>query len=174
VLLDLRQASTAIDALKAIKEQLRRVPQHGVGYGLLRYLSADPAISESLRGAPHADVVFNYLGQLDQALPSSGIVELAQESSGLSVSSHGRRSHLLAINGSVVGGQLRLHWTYSAHLHQRATIQRVADTCIATLRSLITQARSGDVSGLTPLDFPKARVNQKDLDKLMQKLKTTR
>ena len=35
--------------LKDIKEQLRRVPNRGLGHGLLRYMSGDAAIAESLR-----------------------------------------------------------------------------------------------------------------------------
>ena len=33
------------NALKSVKEQLRRIPNRGIGYGLLRYLSRDADIS---------------------------------------------------------------------------------------------------------------------------------
>jgi aryl carrier-like protein len=39
VLLDLGKASKPLEALRAVKEQLRAVPNRGIGYGLLRYLS---------------------------------------------------------------------------------------------------------------------------------------
>jgi len=54
--------------LRAVKEQLRRVPQHGIGYGLLRYLCRDAKVSKQLQAMPEAEVSFNYLGQLDQVL----------------------------------------------------------------------------------------------------------
>ena len=53
-----------------IKEQLRAVPNRGVGYGLLRYVRGDEAVAAALRALPQAEVCFNYLGQLDQALPT--------------------------------------------------------------------------------------------------------
>src|SRR6185295_4340563 len=49
------------EALMGIKEQLRRVPQRGIGYGMLRYLAGETLESE-------AEVGFNYLGQFDQVL----------------------------------------------------------------------------------------------------------
>src|SRR4029078_4338572 len=43
------------EALKRIKEQLRRLPGRGFSYGLLRYLHQDLKIRERLRQAPTAD-----------------------------------------------------------------------------------------------------------------------
>src|SRR5262249_53329854 len=56
--------------IKTIKEQLRSVPHKGVGYGLLRYLHPDRQVREQLASASPAQVIFNYLGQFDQALSS--------------------------------------------------------------------------------------------------------
>ena len=52
-------------AVKSVKEQLRRIPNRGIGYGVLRYLSENPEITKQLKGFPQAEVSFNYLGQLD-------------------------------------------------------------------------------------------------------------
>jgi aspartate racemase len=49
--------------IKSVKQQLRQVPNHGIGYGLLRYLNADTA--RVLRGLPTPEVSFNYLGRFD-------------------------------------------------------------------------------------------------------------
>jgi len=51
--------------LKVVKEQLRGIPNRGIGYGLLRYLS-DDKIEETLETLLQAEVIFNYLGQFDQ------------------------------------------------------------------------------------------------------------
>ncbi|MFH8989562.1 amino acid adenylation domain-containing protein [Streptomyces sp. NPDC017940] len=50
-------------ALKAVKEDLARVPSNGVSYGALRYL-ADTAFD-----APAPQVLFNYLGRFDAGAP---------------------------------------------------------------------------------------------------------
>ena len=48
-------------ALKRVKEQLRAVPDNGIGYGLLRYL--DPEAGPVLAAQPQPQVSFNYLGR---------------------------------------------------------------------------------------------------------------
>ncbi|HEY7821143.1 MAG TPA: condensation domain-containing protein, partial [Vicinamibacteria bacterium] len=55
------------EALKSVKEQLRRIPAKGSGYGLLRYQTEDQELARELaRLKPQLS--FNYLGQLDSAL----------------------------------------------------------------------------------------------------------
>ena len=49
VLLYLQGTFKPSDALKRIKEQLRRIPSNGFGYGALRYLSRDQDVVERLR-----------------------------------------------------------------------------------------------------------------------------
>ena len=48
-------------ALKLIKEQLRALPDHGLGYGLLRYLN--PETASQLSGLAVPQIGFNYLGR---------------------------------------------------------------------------------------------------------------
>jgi amino acid adenylation domain-containing protein/non-ribosomal peptide synthase protein (TIGR01720 family) len=154
-------------ALKAIKEQLRQLPERGIGYGLLRYLSADPAVAARLRAQPHPQLAFNYLGQFDQVLAPDARFAPANESSGRAQSPRGPRPHLLGINGMVSGGQLQFAWSYSDQLHQRATIQHLAQAFVGALRRLIDHCRSVGVGGYTPSDFPLAALDQETLDRLV-------
>ena len=55
-------AGRAGRALKRIKEQLRAVPDHGLGYGLLRYLNAETA-AQLARTMCRPQLGFNYLGR---------------------------------------------------------------------------------------------------------------
>ncbi|MGJ3561528.1 condensation domain-containing protein [Streptomyces sp. INA 01156] len=50
------------DALRRVKEQLRAVPDNGIGYGLLRHLH--PVAGAGLAGLPVPQIGFNYLGRL--------------------------------------------------------------------------------------------------------------
>src|SRR5205085_1854245 len=142
VLLELEETSNPGDALKSVKEQLRCVPNRGIGYGLLRYLRGDTEIAEKLRGLPQAEVSFNYLGQFDQALPESSLFKLAGESSGLTQSPRGSRRYLLEVSGIVLNGQLQMDWRYSRNLHQRATVEGLAEGFVKALQLLITHCRS--------------------------------
>jgi amino acid adenylation domain-containing protein/non-ribosomal peptide synthase protein (TIGR01720 family) len=153
-------------ALKAIREQLRRIPNRGIGYGLLRYLSGDTDVAQQLRALPQAEVSFNYVGQFDQVLAESALFEPAEESAGPTRGEGGRRSHLLDVNGLIVGGRLYVEWTYSEKLHQRATVERLAQHFIEALRSLIAHCQSPEAEDDTWPDFPLARLDERTLNRL--------
>jgi non-ribosomal peptide synthase protein (TIGR01720 family) len=173
VVLELQEADAPGEALKSVKEQLRRIPNRGIGYGLLRYIKGDAAITEKLRSLPQAEVSFNYLGQFDQLLSPDSMFQIAKESSGSEHSRLGSRGHLLEVNALVTGGQLQLDWTYSSSLHQRATIENLAQGFLKALRSLIAHCQSPESGGYTPSDFPSAKLGQKDIDKFIAKISQT-
>ena len=152
--------------LKSVKEQVRSVPRGGVGYGVLRYLSADAGIRAEL-AALEADVSFNYLGQFDGVLGTGGPLRTAPEMFGLRRSAKGRRRHLLDVVGSVSGGELRFEFTYGEGLHRRETIEALAEGFRAELAELIAHCREPEAGGYTPSDFPLARLDQPTLDGLL-------
>src|SRR6185369_11021371 len=166
VLLELTQADPGA-TLKSIKEQLRAIPQRGIGYGLLRYLSLDKEIAQKLRSLPQAEISFNYLGQFDQLLPESTSFGPARGSSGATQSSRMLRRYPLEIKGGVSGGCLQLMVTYSENLHRRETIEGLAANIIQSLRALIAHCLSPDAGGYTPSDFPLAALDQKTVDWLV-------
>ncbi|BAY23353.1 amino acid adenylation domain protein [Calothrix sp. NIES-2100] len=166
VLLSLGNAFSPGDALKTIKEQLRNIPQNGISYSVLKYLSQN----SSLQATPQTHLKFNYLGQFDQVLPDTSIFKLAAQTTGPNRSLQGNRSHLLEIDGMVTGGQLRLDWTYSQNIHHPTTIERLAESFIQELRRLIAHCQSQEAGGYTPSDFPEAELSQPELDKLLAKI----
>jgi len=158
VLLDLRTiANDTGAALKAIKEQLRRIPHHGIGYGLLKYLN--PEAASQLQALPQAQVSFNYLGQFHQ-FSKEPLLGLAPEESGALHSTANPRSHLLEINGLISEGQLHFSWDYNENYHRRSTIERLAQDFITALQVLIAHCQSPEVWDYTPSDFPLARLQQ--------------
>jgi non-ribosomal peptide synthase protein (TIGR01720 family) len=171
VVLDFSRCRTPVDALKSIKEQVRRIPRQGLDYGVLRYQGGYEPIAAQLQALPQAQVVFNYLGQFDRTFDEDTLFRPAAESAGPARSPRWRRGHLLEINGGVLGDQLRMNWTYSSNIHDRATIEYLAQRFVAILRTLIRQGQAPDVSGYTPSDFAQARLNQKDLDKLLSRIR---
>jgi amino acid adenylation domain-containing protein/non-ribosomal peptide synthase protein (TIGR01720 family) len=167
VLLNVSEAQGTGEVVQEVKEQLRRVPQRGIGYGALRYLIADEELRTRLQSLPQPEVLFNYFGQLDQILAESPLFKPAAESSGALQSGAHERSHLLEINCSVAGGRLQIALTYSEHKHRRATIERFAAQFVAALRSVIAHCRSVEGS-YTPSDFPLARLTKQQLQRLLE------
>ncbi len=150
------------ETLKAIKEALRRVPNCGLGFGLLRELNGD----HGLRELPLPEVSFNYLGQLDSTFEPPALFRRASESCGPLRGGRERRDHLLEIDGQLAGGRLLLDWTYSRHRHRRATIETLARSFLDRLRALIDHCCSPSAGGHTPSDFPLAGLDQTRLDRL--------
>jgi amino acid adenylation domain-containing protein/non-ribosomal peptide synthase protein (TIGR01720 family) len=172
VVLELAAEAGPGESLKAVKEQLRAVPGRGLGYGLLRFLRADPEVA----ALPPAEIVFNYLGQFDQPAATAGggpagerdapALSPARESSGPSHSPRARRAALLELNASVSGGRFHAQWTYSEAVHRRRTIEALAASYQDALRRLITHCLSPGAGGATPSDFDQASLSQDAIDML--------
>ncbi|MCF4968894.1 non-ribosomal peptide synthetase [Nostoc sp. CMAA1605] len=167
VLVELPATEKLADVLKSVKEQLRAIPNKGIGYGLLRYLSQDPEIANQLQAFPQAQISFNYLGQFDQQVNTSSWMQPASESA---VKMHGlqnNRPYLLEIDSIIAGEQLRIEWTYSTNLHQHGTIENLAQEFVKTLQQLIAHCASGENGGYTPSDFSLVKFNQLELDQTL-------
>jgi amino acid adenylation domain-containing protein/non-ribosomal peptide synthase protein (TIGR01720 family) len=149
--------------IKSIKEQLRAIPKKGIGYGILRYLQADPVLS----GQPNATISFNYLGQFDQTLEAQGEFQMAEEPAGATQDLQGMRHHQIDVNGLITDGQLQLDWTYSTNLHSHQTIEQLAQQFMHNLAALITHCLEPEAGGYTPSDFPLAKLTQPTLDKIL-------
>ena len=169
ILLKLQQPATLGDDLKSTKEQLRRIPRGGIGYGLLRYLCRDEEVARWMSALPRAEVSFNYLGQFDQTFQASGLFQLARESSaGRARDQDAQRGNLLEVNAGIFGGRLQAEWTYSAEIHSSVTVEKLAHDFLEELQALIAHCLSTKAGAYTPSDFPLARINQTQLDELLQ------
>ena len=153
------------DSIKAIKEQLRGVPHKGLGYGVLRYL-ADDLCKQSMAALPSAQVTFNYLGQFDQSFGTDALFHPLEESAGLAHDPDAPLPNELSIDSQVYGGELVLRWTFSRERHDQQVIRDLAEAYLGELHSLIAHCLQDDAGGLTPSDFPLARLTQVQLDAL--------
>ena len=171
LVLDISRAFNPGDLIGVVKEQLRAVPQRGLGFGLLRYMSNDGATVAQLQTVSQPEISFNYLGQFDQALPKNTSFSIAPEPGGHAHAANARRSHLLDVSGGILGGCLRVEWTYSTARHRPETIEGLAAEYMQELRSLILHCQAPEAGGVTPSDFTMTNLSQRQLDKLITKLK---
>jgi non-ribosomal peptide synthase protein (TIGR01720 family) len=151
-------------ALKRVKEQLRAVPRRGLGYGMLRYLGGGEA-SACLREMRQAQVGFNYLGQLDQAVGAERWLAPAVESAGAEREESAQRVHAVEVSGYVMGGELRMGWEYDEARYEREEMELVAGRYRQELEELIAHCVSEEAGGFTPSDFPLAATEESDLEK---------
>ncbi|MEH1936773.1 MAG: amino acid adenylation domain-containing protein [Nostoc sp.] len=170
LLLKLEDQDDPGEILKSVKEQLRRIPNRGIDYGIWRYLS-DAIAHNKLQAFPQAEVSFNYLGQFDQTQLATLGWKYAQESSGSIHSPKGQRRHLLTVNGLVIEGRLKVEWQYSEHFHCWATVENLANEYIEALETIIAHCLSPEAGGYTPSDFPEVEFSQEALDELLAEIK---
>ncbi|NMX37364.1 non-ribosomal peptide synthetase [Pseudomonas veronii] len=152
-------------SIKAIKEQLRGVPHKGLGYGVLRYL-ADDLCKQTMAALPSADITFNYLGQFDQSFGADALFHPLEESAGPAHDPDAPLPNELSVDSQVYGGELVLRWTFSRARHDQQTIGELAAAYLDELHSLIAHCLKDGAGGLTPSDFPLARLTQAQLDAL--------
>ncbi|MDP9785926.1 non-ribosomal peptide synthetase [Pseudomonas fluorescens] len=155
-------------SLKQIKEQLRAIPNKGIGFGALAHLGDEHA-RQTLQGLAKPQLTFNYLGQFDGSFDGAddALFVPSTERGGEEVNLQGPLGSPLALDGQVFGGELDLSWTFSADLFNAATIQRLADDYVQELTALIAHCCDHHSGGVTPSDFPLARLTQAQLDTLV-------
>ncbi|MGY1880771.1 non-ribosomal peptide synthase/polyketide synthase [Pseudomonas reactans] len=164
----LTPASTLADSLKGIKEQLRAIPDKGIGFGALRYLG-QPDVRDALARLPQPRITFNYLGQFDTSFDGNeqqGLFAPSGDAAGSDQSPDASLGNWLEINGQVYGGELNLNWSFSQQMFDSASIQQLADDYAQELKALIGHCCQPEHSGATPSDFPLARLSQVQLDGL--------
>ncbi|HCS46629.1 MAG TPA: non-ribosomal peptide synthetase, partial [Pseudomonas sp.] len=152
-------------SIKTIKEQLRAVPDKGLGYGTLRYLGA-PAIRAQLAALPQPRITFNYLGQFDRQFDDAAMFVPSTEGSGVAQDPSAPLGNWLTIEGQVYGAELSLSWGFSREMFDAATIQRLVDDYALELNALIDHCYALETTHATPSDFPLARISQAQLDAL--------
>ncbi|MHA4812540.1 amino acid adenylation domain-containing protein, partial [Flavitalea flava] len=152
--------------IRDVKERLRKIPDKGLGYGVLKFLIKAPG----LQGNQPWDILFNYMGQLDNMVNRSEWFSGAQERLGDPVNEDRLVPEKLTINCMVIRGELILHWGYSSLHFREETIRRLADRYQAELEKLIDHCigqRNGDVEYTTSEFGGLANVSHEEMDSFL-------
>ncbi|MGV9856729.1 amino acid adenylation domain-containing protein, partial [Streptomyces sp. NPDC003442] len=162
----------AAAAVKAVKEQLRALPDKGMGYGLLRYLN--PETAEVLQRYSTGQIGFNYLGRyaagdMPEHLSGLGWTQ-AQDTVDLVAELDPRMPALsvLDVNALVTeaddGPRLNARLSFATGVLSREDVQELADLWSAALEGLTRHTARPGAGGLTPSDVPLVAATQAELD----------
>ena len=154
-------------ALKAVKEYVRAIPDHGIGFGMLRYLSGE---SDPLGRFRSPQISFNYLGRISSSdgtqdwLPVEGNRRLGgTQNPSMPVAS------VIDINAAVEdhvdGPCLTASFTFPRGVLDRSDIAEFAELWRRALDGLIAHASRPDAGGLTPSDIPLVSVDQQQIER---------
>ncbi|MEC3841317.1 non-ribosomal peptide synthetase [Bacillus amyloliquefaciens] len=150
--------------IRTVKEQLRQIPQKGIGYGLIKYLSDHPKASE---WTGHPEISFNYLGQFDQDFENGGI-EVSPYSGGKIASDRHPITYTLDINGMISDGRLSLAISYCGKQYRRETMETCADLLKSSLKEVIEHCAAQEQIQLTPSDVSLKDITIAQLDQFVQ------
>lgn len=171
VLFDLTTAEDLSDEIKIVKESLRQIPDQGIGYGILKYLTPE----EKKRGLKinfQPEVSFNYIGQFDQDLQNHSDKFLISElSTGESVSPDLERQFLLDVSCLIRNGQLIVSFKYNQNQYRPETIQQISDLYQNKLLQIIQHCSEKSNPELTPSDYGDSSLNFKELTMIQTDLK---
>ncbi|MCK4258429.1 MAG: amino acid adenylation domain-containing protein [Halanaerobiales bacterium] len=144
-----RQKSIEL-TIQYVKEELRKIPQRGLNFGIARYLQNDKKLQEI-----NPEITFNYLGQFDGIIQKEkeGLLSGSPERAGRSVHSDNRHLEAMAINGLVVDGQLQLAVTYNGFYIEDVVIEQFKESFVTNLEQIIDHCLARKESTLTASDF---------------------
>ncbi len=169
VCLTLEKENSLAGTIKSIKEQLRGIPNKGVGYGILRYLHPDASVRERLSLQKNNEIGFNYLGQFDNLQENGDLISLSNQPSGVSVSNANHRVNIIDINSLISGGELVISFSYSKNLHKKETIENLANSYIVELQNIVEHCLQPESKGYTQSDFPLCELSQEEIDNVLFK-----
>jgi non-ribosomal peptide synthase protein (TIGR01720 family) len=138
--LELPDADDPAAAVRSVNEQLRQIPNGGIGYGILRYLSRDRDFLARIKAMPQPDIFFNYFGD-DHSKELVSMKKL-EGFAGYALDRGTRRLRQLAIGVYVQQERMLIKWEYSRNVFRPDTIETVAQRSQERLRWYIANYTS--------------------------------
>jgi iturin family lipopeptide synthetase B len=152
--------------VKEIKECFRRVPHNGIGYGILKYLTAKKH-KQGIDFRLQPRISFNYLGQFDADIKQMSFT-MARESFGNTLSLNAGPGYELDISGMIIDDRLVISITYSSKQYKKTSIRALSDHYQEALTEIISYCSAREEKEYTPSDFTYPGLSIDMVDRLQQ------
>jgi len=175
VLLDLSDLNPNQDIflpalIKQVKETIRQIPNKGIGYGILKYLTPREK-RKGLTFSHEPRISFNYLGQFgnDKARDDDNqIFQFSPLSTGKSLNPELGKSTILSVSGIIAGtGELILSFSYDKYEFKTSRIKKLTDIFQTNLLKIIDHCLKKKGREFTPSDYTYPGLTLAELDKLI-------
>lgn len=153
-------------AIKHVKDTLRRIPNKGVGYGILKYMvSADLEEREWVEAL--SDICFNYLGRFDQEERIGDISANFTHSARSMISGLNERAHSVDINCMIVGGKLKVYMSYNGRQYTADSMSRFSFRFLDHLKMIVAHCLGKETTEHTVSDFHDQHLSEDELGQIL-------
>ncbi|MDY7903918.1 MULTISPECIES: non-ribosomal peptide synthetase [Bacillus] len=164
VLIDLNTAGAELGtAVKTVKDTLGRIPDKGIGYGILKYMTPPEQKTIRFRQAP--EISFNYLGQFNDT-EDQHTFSLSGLASGHDITPTWQREQ--AVEMSAMAAQHKLHFSlsYPPSRFRKETMEQLLQTLQQYLRDIMSHCTGKEEAEKTVSDFSSKTLTSDDLDSI--------
>jgi amino acid adenylation domain-containing protein/non-ribosomal peptide synthase protein (TIGR01720 family) len=158
-----RQDQAIGDEIKTVKEAIRKTPNSGIGYGILKYMSDDGKTMETKR----AEIRFNYLGQFDREVENP-LFSYIQQSSGPDVALENHMTAAIEINAMILNDVFTVDINYNKEAFKESTITSFTGNYLKNLEEILEHIKNEDDVHFTPSDFDTVDLGEDDLAALFE------
>ncbi|KRF09858.1 non-ribosomal peptide synthetase [Paenibacillus sp. Soil787] len=167
IVLDLTDGDLSRE-IKSVKETLRQVPNKGIGYDILKYLTPEDKRS-GLHFKLKPEIIFNYLGQFDANLVHDAFGPSPYDM-GEPINPNSRRMYPIIVNGMIANGEMSFRFSYSPRQYEESTMQCLSAAFKYHLLRIIDHCRNKEESERTASDFSSKGLTADDVDDIFELL----
>ncbi|OMQ08161.1 condensation domain-containing protein, partial [[Flexibacter] sp. ATCC 35103] len=162
----LKHPENNINQLIEVKETLHRIPNKGVGFGILKY------VLKSIK-MDSPQITYNYLGTFGNEIndqKGENNFEYSNQYKGQIVSPNMIRHSLLDVSGLIANGKLTIDIGYDKNQFFEETIEKLITSYKKHLEKLVLDLSSNQEKELTPVDLTYNKLSMEQLKKLQESL----
>ena len=164
VLLDMNRTDDMDYTIKQVKENLRAVPNKGIGYGIVRYLTPGGK-KAGVKFRRTAEIGFNYLGEFGWGeTDKKGLFTLSGIPTGTAESPETEVPYAIQVNGITRKGILGFSFSYNKHEYNRDSIEKLVKEYKTKLLDIIDHCLKKEERELTPSDYGRSDIEIEVLD----------
>lgn len=149
--------------IKTTKENLRRVREIDVSYGMLRYMGDEKY--HQINYEPQ--IGFNYLGQIDHEVEND-LFSLSKYSFGSPVDIESTRPYVIDFSLKIVSGKLQIKLNYNKCLIANKEAEMLMRQYSDSLKIMIEYCKEKEKPELTPSDLGDVTLSEEEIQEIMK------
>ncbi|WP_338817817.1 plipastatin non-ribosomal peptide synthetase PpsC [Bacillus subtilis] len=150
-------------ALKTVKDTLGRIPNKGVGYGMLKYLTHPENKSITFSKTP--EISFNYLGQFND-IERQDTFRPSSLGSGKDITHTWKREQIIEMSAMAADKKLHFNLSYPPARFHRNTMEQLINRIEHFLLDIMKHCAGQQKTEKTLSDFSSQSLTAEDLDSI--------